>query len=132
MTETIDVTAAIIWQEGQVFAARRAPGKHLEGHWEFPGGKVEKGESHQECLLRELNEELGITVNVGQFVGESVFDYGEKKVRLLAYNTELLDGEFTLKDHDEIRWVPINELEDLLWAPADIPFVRQILAGCDS
>ena len=74
---TIDVAAGIIQREdGKILLARRKPGSHLAGYWEFPGGKIEEGESPEECLERELLEELGIVTKTGAFVAESVYDYG--------------------------------------------------------
>lgn len=124
----IDVTAAIIEKAGKVLAARRKPGIHLSGYWEFPGGKLENGETPEECLQRELEEEFTITSEIGAFVGESIYDYGNKVVRLLAYRVEHIDGVFQLIDHDEIRWLRLDELNDVEWAPADIPLVKQYKA----
>ncbi|MBT7951038.1 MAG: NUDIX domain-containing protein [Gammaproteobacteria bacterium] len=124
----IDVTAAIISKADKVLAARRRPGIHLAGYWEFPGGKLELGETPRECLLRELAEEFSITVNIGAFVGESVYDYGTKIVRLLAYQVEHVTGDFQLSDHDEIRWLSLNELDALKWAPADVSLIEQYKA----
>ena len=109
--------------------ARRAAGKHLEGLWEFPGGKVESGETNEQCLTRELMEEFGINVLVGPFFGESVFDYGHKTIRLLAYEAKYLSGNFGLNDHDKIGWVSPQELKALNWAPADLPFVEKLLTS---
>ena len=87
---------------------------------------MEQGETKQQCLSRELNEEFGIVVSVGDFFGESIFDYGEKKIRLCAYETEHISGEFELTDHDEICWVEHSKLSELRWAPADMPFVKRL------
>lgn len=125
MTKTIiNVTAALIVKDDKVLAARRGPGKHLEGYWEFPGGKLEKSETPEQCLERELTEEFRISSRVGAYIGESVYDYGEKVVRLLGYEVEHLSGEFELVDHDEIIWLKIDQLADVKWAPADIPLVE--------
>jgi mutator protein MutT len=121
----IDVTAAVIVKDGKVLAARRGPGKHLEGYWEFPGGKLEENESPENCLERELTEEFSISTRVGVYIGESVYDYGEKVVRLLGYEVEHSAGDFKLVDHDELRWLEIDQLADVKWAPADIPLVEQ-------
>lgn len=121
----VGVTAAVIVKGGKVLAARRAPGKHLEGYWEFPGGKLEENESPEDCLERELFEEFSISSKVGAYIGESVYDYGEKIVRLVAYEVEHTSGDFTLADHDELRWLRIDQLADVNWAPADIPLVQQ-------
>ncbi len=122
---TINVTAAIITRDGKVLAARRGPGKHLEGYWEFPGGKLEKNETPEGCLERELAEEFRIRSKAGAYIGESVYDYGEKIVRLLGYEVEHLSGDFELVDHDELRWLEVDQLSDVKWAPADIPLVEQ-------
>lgn len=124
MKKHIDVAAAIILKDNQVFAARRKPGIHLAGYWELPGGKVEQGESPEECLYRELQEELCVTTKVGQYIGESVYDYGTKVIRLLGYQVEHIDGSFQLNDHDELRWLAARELGSVKWAPADIPLVE--------
>lgn len=120
----IDVAAAIIERDGLVLAARRRPGIHLAGCWEFPGGKVEPGETPQACLVRELQEELGVQAQIGAFVGESVYDYGGKVVRLLAYRARHVSGEFRPVDHDALRWLSPEELPALRWAPADVPLVE--------
>lgn len=80
MIKIVDVTAAVIVKESAVFAAKRSPGKHLAGHWEFPGGKIEPGETPEQCLKRELKEELTIESEIGEFVAESIFDYGNKRI----------------------------------------------------
>ena len=126
MTKTIiNVTAALIVKDDKVLAARRRPGKHLEGYWEFPGGKLEENETPEDCLERELAEEFRISSRVRAFIGESIYDYGDKIVRLLGFEVDHLSGDFELMDHDELRWLNIDQLEDVKWAPADIPLVEQ-------
>lgn len=124
----IDVTAAIISRSDRVLAARRKPGLHLAGYWEFPGGKIEAGETAENCLKRELYEEFGIMAKIGLFVGESLYDYEKKTVRLLAYRVEDFTGNFSLIDHDEIRWLGLDELYTVKWAPADVTLVEQYKA----
>lgn len=124
----IDVAAAVIVKDGKVLAARRAPGKHLEGYWEFPGGKLEENETPEGCLERELTEEFSISSRVVAYIGESVYDYGEKIVRLLGYEVQHTAGDFKLVDHDELRWLGIDQLASVKWAPADIPLVEQFKA----
>ena len=120
------VTAAVIQRDHLIFAARRAPGRHLAGYWEFPGGKVETGESPQTCLARELEEELTIQAQIGEFVAESIFDYGERKICLLAYRVQQFSGEIKLQDHDQSRWLPLQAMDSLQWAPADIPILQAL------
>jgi mutator protein MutT len=122
----ITVTAAIIEKNGLILAARRKPGVHLAGYWEFPGGKREDGETSEECLARELREEFDIKCAVGEFFGESIYDYGTKVIRLLGYRVLHLHGTFKCRDHDQISWLPAGELSSLTWAPADIPLVVQL------
>jgi mutator protein MutT len=124
----IPVTAAIIEKEGRILAARRGQGMHLAGYWEFPGGKLEEGESPEECLARELDEELGVVVRVEAFFAESMYDYGDKIVRLLAYRVSHVSGAFQPVDHDKLLWLAADELHTLMWAPADIPLVEKLQA----
>lgn len=131
MKKRIDVAAAVIFADDKIFAARRKPGSHLAGYWEFPGGKIEADETPEQCLIRELQEELCITTEVGQYIGESLHDYGTKVVRLMAYKVIHIFGDFKLNDHDQFCWLGINELESINWAPADIPLVdlcRELLS----
>ncbi len=115
-----DVTAAVIFSEGKVFIARRAPGENSAGGWEFPGGKIEKGETPQECLKRELYEELGIKTEIGEFVAESIYEYPKGAIRLLAYRAEIIGGEMKLSVHDAYSWAPIEELHKYGLLPADV------------
>lgn len=126
MFKTIDVACGLIFDGRFILVARRTEGKHLAGHWEFPGGKVEQGETAEQCLKRELKEEFTINTEVGEFVAQSIFDYADKRIRLLAYKVKPLSGEFQLIDHDEIRWLPIEELDSLKWSPADIPIIAAL------
>jgi mutator protein MutT len=124
----ITVTAAIIQKNDLVLSARRKEGLHLAGYWEFPGGKLEDGEQPEECLRRELLEEFGIESEIGACIGESIYHYESKTIRLLGFLTTHVDGEFSLTDHDEIRWLKPDELKELQWAPADVPLVDELIA----
>jgi 8-oxo-dGTP diphosphatase len=123
------VTAAIIFNKSKILIARRANNKHLAGFWEFPGGKVEEGESAEECLKREIGEELGINVKVGAFFMENHHHYGEKHILLKAYFCDLISGNIVLNDHDQIEWVEKANLHKYDFAPADIPFVESLIDG---
>ncbi len=124
--EIIDVTAAIIEKDGKFLIAKRAKGKHLEGKWEFPGGKIEKNETPEECLTRELQEEFGILAKIGDFVAESLFQYGDRNIRLLGYRAKYISGEFRLNAHDDIKWILLNEFSGFDFAEADLPLIEKI------
>jgi 8-oxo-dGTP diphosphatase len=125
----ITVTAAIIEREGTILIARRKSGDRQAGKWEFPGGKLEKGETPEICLRRELQEELGIDVVVGSFVGRSFHRYPLGVIDLLAYQVTHLSGNFQLHDHEEIRWVLPADLPSYDFSAADIPIVNLLLEG---
>jgi 8-oxo-dGTP diphosphatase len=123
LNTTYQVTAAIIRKGEKILIARRAPNKDLSGYWEFPGGKIETGETPQECLKRELEEELGIIITVGTFFMENEHHYGNKIIQLQAYECEHLSGSIILNDHDQVEWVETFEFLNFKFAPADIPFI---------
>ena len=129
MRKAKDVTAAIILNsENKVFIARRAPGENMAGGWEFPGGKLEQHETAEECLKRELFEEFGIEVAVKGFFCESIYEYPQGAIRLLAYFAEVTGGDMHLSVHDDYRWVDADELSGYGLLPADIS-VAEKLAG---
>lgn len=125
----IPVTAAIIQKDKKILIARRASHKHLGGLWEFPGGKIEDHETAEVCLKRELQEELGIVVEVGDFFMENQHRYGEKVIVLKAFFCKLINGAPTLKDHDKIAWVSKSEFASYDFAPADIPIIQALVNG---
>lgn len=120
------VAAGVIQRDARILAARRRRGSHLEGHWEFPGGKIEEGESPEECLVRELAEEIGVTVRPRGILEVVFHRYPEKNVLLLFYRCDVIEGEPRALECDEVRWVALADLPALDWAPADIPFVRRL------
>lgn len=122
-----EVTAAVIIENGSVLLTRRRPGERLAGYWEFPGGKIEKGESPQRCLEREIEEELGIHIEAGRLITESVYPYDHGKIKLIAIESKIVDGDITLSVHDRYTWVPLDKLLEYNLAPADIPVARKIV-----
>lgn len=124
--QTVLVAAGVLRQGGRILATRRKAGSHLGGHWEFPGGKIEPDESPESCLVRELEEELGVTVRPGRILDVVFHRYPEKSVLLLFYACELVSGEPRARDCDAVAWVPVSELPALEWAPADVDFVRRL------
>ena len=125
----IRVTAAIITDSGKVFIARRKSPGRLPGMWEFPGGKIEVGETPEQCLRRELREEFGIDAAIGRHVGTSVYQYDFYTIELMAYRTRRVAGDIRLNDHAEMAWVEADDLDRYEFAPADIPFVEMIRRG---
>ena len=123
----IVVTAAVIERHGAYLVTRRLRGTHLEGMWEFPGGKCEDGETHERCLVRELREELGCEAVVGAKLFEVAHDYPERTVELHFFRCEL-DGQPQPLLGQEIRWVGRPELRALEFPPADEALIR-MLAG---
>jgi 8-oxo-dGTP diphosphatase len=117
------VTAAIIEEAGRVFVARRGPGRHLSGKWEFPGGKVEPGETPERALERELAEELGIACEVGEFLCAAVYEETEPGLELLAYRVRRGQGAIELREHVEVRWVRPEDL-----AGMDLPQSDRLVA----
>lgn len=123
----IEVAAAVIEnREGRILIARRKAEITLGGYWEFPGGKMENGESAALCAARELHEEMDVHIETGEIIAETVHDYGTKVVHLVAVEAILLSGHMRLHDHDEIRWVTVSEMGDYLFAPADETIVEKL------
>ncbi|GHO65732.1 NUDIX hydrolase [Ktedonobacter sp. SOSP1-52] len=122
------VTAAILNLNGKILIAKRKKGDTLENKWEFPGGKIEPGESPEQCLAREMLEEFGVTVQVQDFVCSSTYRYQHIEIELLAYNVRYIDGQFSLHDHQEIQWVTPSDLQAYDFAAADVPIVHKLLA----
>ena len=127
MKKTIEVVGAIIVDNGKILCAQRGPEKSLANFWEFPGGKVEANETPIEALKRELTEELLITVTVEDEMFESTkheYDFGI--VHLTTFICHLEEGQPQLTEHVAIKWLPVEELDALEWAPADVPAVEKL------
>ncbi|GAB3581918.1 (deoxy)nucleoside triphosphate pyrophosphohydrolase [Leifsonia lichenia] len=127
--EPLEVVAAVVVRDGRVLACRRAPGKDAAGLWEFPGGKVEAGETPETALVREIREELGVGIRVGGLIDRSVTQSGGLSIDLACYRAELTDDVPSHStDHDALLWVRTTELAALEWAAADMPAVRILTA----
>jgi 8-oxo-dGTP diphosphatase len=120
------VTAAIIRKGNCVLLARRRPGEKLAGFWEFPGGKVESGETPEGSLARELFEELGIAARIGKRVAESSHQYEHGSFRVIAYLIDYVEGEPRPNVHDRLDWVKIDDLAGYQLLPADFPIVTSL------
>ncbi|MES2658584.1 MAG: (deoxy)nucleoside triphosphate pyrophosphohydrolase [Verrucomicrobiota bacterium] len=112
--------------EGQYLACLRPVDKHLGGLWEFPGGKVDPGESPEAALVRELREELAIDVEVGLPLQPVIWNYGERTIRLLPFYCRIIGGELHAVEHEALRWCLPEHFGDLRWADADIPILQEI------
>jgi 8-oxo-dGTP diphosphatase len=123
--EPVRVVAAVITERGRILACRRAPGRAAAGKWEFPGGKVDADESPEAALAREIEEELGVAVEVGPLLHRSSTAVGDAVIDLSCFDVRPI-GELprSSTDHDELRWLLPEELRSLDWAEPDIPAVE--------
>ncbi|PIC68175.1 8-oxo-dGTP diphosphatase MutT [Sporosarcina sp. P21c] len=127
MKKQVHVVGAVIENEkGEVLAALRSPVMTLPNYWEFPGGKIETGETHQEALRREIQEELGCTINVGEAVEDTTYEYEKVIVRLETFMSKIVEGKPVATEHAELCWIAKDQLHTLEWAPADIPAIEKL------
>jgi len=124
----IHVACAIIEREGLTLAARRSEKMSLPLKWEFPGGKIDAGESSEACLVRELQEEMGICISVELPLRSTTHSYASFRVTLYPFICRIISGEITLHEHAEIAWLFPAELPSLDWAAADLPVIADYLA----
>ena len=120
------VTAGILWRDGHVLLALRRPGKHMGGKWEFPGGKIEPGETPEESLARELEEELDVQAQVGEFLCCVHYEGDGVSLELMVYRVDHFEGAPALKEHQEIRWVSPRELRSYELADSDRTVVERL------
>ena len=125
----ISAAVAVIVREGKILITRRQNDDPLKGKWEFPGGKINKGESPEECLRRELREELGIEVTICGIIASVSHRYDHIHVHLTFYRAEILSGELIPKCHDEIRWVSPDRLEQYDFPEANREVIRKLADG---
>jgi 8-oxo-dGTP diphosphatase len=121
----IHVACALIERDGLVLSALRSASMNLPLKWEFPGGKVEPGEGLEECLRRELVEEMGIRIAVGRPLTPATHEYPSFTVTLYPYLCSILSGEITLFEHSAISWLPAHRMNELDWADADLPIIAE-------
>ena len=123
--KTIEVAAAIIVKDNKVFATQRGYGEFKDG-WEFPGGKLEPGESAQEALAREIREELDVDIRVEKLLETVEYDYPEFHLTMHCFICELLSEDIVLKEHEDARWLKEEELDTVDWLPADVGVISKI------
>lgn len=116
--KTIEVVAAIIRDGNRIFATQRGYGDWKD-YWEFPGGKIEPGETPEDALIREIREELGAEIAVDSYLTTVEYDYPAFHLHMRFYLTRVTDGELILKEHEAARWLSKDELDSVAWLPAD-------------
>ena len=114
----IEVVAAIIYKDGAYFTTQRGYGE-FEGLWEFPGGKIEPGESRESALKREIQEELGIVITIDKFLCTTEYDYPSFHLIMHCYLCNVKSGEIELREHKSARWLTTELLDSVEWLPAD-------------
>ena len=116
----IEVVAGIIYKEDKFLIAQRNLKKAQGGLWEFPGGKVEKNETHEEALKREIKEEFNADIQVDKYIGENVHHYPEKDIKLVFYKATLLSEKIDLLEHEDYRWITKDDKNKFGFAGADV------------
>jgi len=122
----IVVIAGLISNNGKYLIAKRNMSKSLGGLWEFPGGKLSDDETPQECLKRELMEELHIDADIGGYICKNTHEYNDFTIELHLYEVNSFSGEVIQTEHEEIQWVPLSEFNGYVFAPADIPLINKL------
>ena len=123
--KTIEVVAAVIVKDGRIFATQRGYGD-FKDFWEFPGGKIEKGESPEDALVREIKEELDADISVDSFLQTVEYNYPKFHLILHCFLCSLKNDTLHLLEHESARWLSANELDSVNWLPADLSIVRNL------
>lgn len=123
--KTINVVAAVIFKDGKVFATQRGYGEFKDG-WEFPGGKVEPGESPEDALRREIREELEVEVNVGDLIDTIEYDYPAFHLSMKCFACTIAGGSPHLLEHEAAKWLTSMQLDSVDWLPADVTLIPKI------
>ena len=125
MMKTIEVVAAIIQHEGKILATQRGYGDFKDG-WEFPGGKMEPGETMQQAIIREIQEELGVTISPTKLVTTVEYDYPTFHLTMHCLLSTVVEGEIKLIEHEDAKWLTKETLDSVEWLPADIEVVEKL------
>lgn len=127
----VHVVAAALIENGRCLVALRAPRMSSPNCWELPGGKVDPGEHPHLALVREIREELGLAVEILAPLGRSVVPIGARTICLDAYTVASVGGRLEVREHAAVRWIDATEIEDLDWAPADVPLLGSLRAALE-
>lgn len=125
------VVGALIKKNDKILVFQRPLHKLNGGLWEFVGGKVEKGETPQEALIRECKEEIDVLVKPEKLIYSFDFDYPEIKIHLMIFESEIISGQINLKEHINCKWIPISDLNNYSFCPADIPIIKDMQKNLD-
>lgn len=123
--KTIKVVAAVIRDKNRIFATQRGYGD-LKGGWEFPGGKIEEGETPQEALKREIMEELETEIRVGKLIDTIEYDYPTFHLSMKCFFCEIVRGNLVLREHEDARWLTKEQLWEVEWLPADVKLIERV------
>ena len=123
--KTVRVVAAVIHSDNRIFATARGYGD-FKGLWEFPGGKIEPGETPEQALRREIREELDVEIAVGEMIGTIEYDYPTFHLSMDCFWCEVVSGDIVLKEAQEARWLTKDQLHDVMWLPADIQLINAL------
>ena len=121
----IEVVAAIILRDGRIFATQRGYGEWKDW-WEFPGGKIEPGESTEDALKREIREELATEIEVDELLTTVEYDYPKFHLTMHCYLCTIISGDLSLLEHEDARWLAIDELDNVKWLPADKDVIEKL------
>ncbi|WP_366183561.1 (deoxy)nucleoside triphosphate pyrophosphohydrolase [Flavobacterium ovatum] len=123
----INVTCAIIFFDNKILVTQRSEKMKLPLKWEFPGGKLENKETEEECIIREIKEEINIDIEIVKKLNESIHSYGTFEIKLIPFVANYLSGEIKLLEHKEYKLLDKSELRNLDWAEADLPIVEELI-----
>ena len=126
--KTIKVVAAIIYKDGKIFATQRGYVAYKD-YWEFPGGKIEAGESPEEALIREIQEELATTIRIERFLITVEYDYPEFHLSMDCFICSILQGQLKLLEHESASWLSEEHLRDVNWLPADLLVIDALMSS---
>ena len=123
--KTIKVVAAVIKRNNKIFVTQRGYGEFKDG-WEFPGGKVEKGETKEEAIIREIKEELDTVIKVDSYLDTIEYDYPDFHLSMDCFVCSIVEGNLVLKEHEDSKWIKKEEIDTLNWLPADLVIIDKV------